>query len=903
VRTGAEIKLALDAFVARWSGYGGTERAEAQTFLNDLFACYGSDRKDVGARFEEFRTSSGFMDLFWPEVLIVEMKHPKQPLERAAEQRDRYWKESADRSAGVRAAQYVIACNFREFELWEPGAYPTQPLATFTLDQLPDRYDLLLFLQDPSRRPVLVEHRRELTTEAAKHIADLYQSLADRSAAPADEIQRFAMQVVWCFFAEDLGMLEGYPLQAVVNDLLEQAHPDSARDIGYLFQLLNQKTDRNRTGQYAGTRYVNGDLFAEPAAIGLTREELLHLRVAAEFDWRAVDPTIFGSLLEGVLGQARRWELGAHYTHEVDILKIVVPTIVRPWRERIEATTTPQEAGDLLDELCGFRVLDPACGSGNFLYIAYRELRALEALLKHRIRDLAQRTGLPVPAGDLPYYPLRNLQGIDIERVAVLIARVTLWMGHRQMMELYGPAEAPLPLVDLSGIRAADALRVAWPETDAIIGNPPFLGSQHVRAALGGPYVDWLKSEFGVGVKDLCTYWFRRAQDHLKPGQRAGLVGTNSVSQNRARGASLDYIAATGGVITDAVSSEKWPGDAKVHVSLVNWVKEPAALVTAFTLNGEPVAGITTSLRGAETRGWTPVTLAANSGWCFQGPIPVGAGFIIAEREAQSLLARSDAEYRDVVRPYLTASDIVDDPAQRPSRWIIDFGQKPLEQAARWGVALQIVRERVRPFRETVRREGHRTRWWQFGEPRVGMRRVLAPLERYVAIGAHGKRLSMCWVQPWALASNAIMVVGIEDDYSMGVLLSRAHDAWAWARSSTLKGDLRYTPSTAFMTFPFPDRVSPDLRARVASASSALYARRTELCAEHQIGLTKLYNLMDEGAFTDLKALHLALDRAVVAAYGWPESVAQDGPELVRLLTERNREITEGVRPYAPFGH
>ena len=169
-------------------------------------------------------------------------------------------------------------------------------------------------------------------------------------------------------------------------------------------------------------------------------------------------------------------------------------------------------------------------------------------------------------------------------------------------------------------------------------------------------------------------------------------------------------------------------------------------------------------------------------------------------------------------------------------------------------------------------------------------------------MGAHVKRLAMSWFEPWTLASNAVMVVSVDDDYSMGVLLSRAHDAWAWARSSTLKGDLRYTPSTAFMTFPFPDPVSPEARARVAAASSALYTRRTELCAEHQIGLTKLYNLMDDGAFTDLKALHLALDRAVVAAYGWPESVAQDGPELVRLLTERNREITEGARSYAPFG-
>jgi len=578
-----------------------------------------------------------------------------------------------------------------------------------------------------------------------------------------------------------------------------------------------------------------------------------------------------------------------------------VPTIVRPWRERIEATTTPQEARDLLDELCAFRVLDPACGSGNFLYIAYRELRALEVVLKQRIRGLAEQTGLPRPPGDLPFYPLRNLRGIDIERVAVMIARVTLWMGHRQMMEVFGPAEPPLPLVDLSTIQAADALRVPWPEADAIIGNPPFLGSQHVRGTLGGPYVDWLKREFGVGVKDLCTYWFRRAQDHLKPGQRAGLVGTNSVSQNRARGVSLDYIAANGGVITDAVSSEKWPGDAKVHVSLVNWIKEPAVRPTTFTLDGEPVAGITTSLRAAATQGWTPVALAANKGRCFQGPIPVGAGFVITAEEADGLLVRVDAPYREVVRPYLTASDIADGPEQRASRWIIDFGQLPLEAAARYPAALEIVRRRVKSERESNADARFRQDWWLFGRPRVEMREALNPLARYGAVGRHGKRMAITWVEPWTMASDATCVFAFEDDYSMGILLSQAHDAWAWARSSTLKGDLRYTPSTAFMTFPFPDPGSPDVRAKVVAASSALYARRSELCAEHQIGLTKLYNLMDEGAFTDLKALQLELDRAVVAAYGWPESIAQDGAELVRLLTERNQEITEGRRPYAPF--
>lgn len=146
---------------------------------------------------------------------------------------------------------------------------------------------------------------------------------------------------------------------------------------------------------------------------------------------------------------------------------------------------------------------------------------------------------MPAPAGPLPYYPLNNLHGIDIEGIAVLIARLTLWMGQRQMIDRFGAAEDPLPLVDMSSIRRADALAAEWPEVDAIIGNPPFLGASLLRRSLGDDYLGWLKKQFGVGIKDLCVYWFRKAQDQLKPGQRAGLVGTNSISQNLGRSASL----------------------------------------------------------------------------------------------------------------------------------------------------------------------------------------------------------------------------------------------------------------------------------------------------------------------------------------------------------------------------
>lgn len=589
--SGEEIQGALRAFVGKWQDYAGTEKSEAQTFLNELFACYGNDRRELGAKFEHFVSMTGFMDLLWPEVCLIEMKAPAVKLQAAQAQVERYWRESADYDAGVRAARFVIVSNFHQFEVWDMHRFPNRPSATFSLAELPDRYDALAFLAGPAVEPSFIEHYQELTQEAARTVAAVYQSLSDRVAARAEDIQRFVLQSVWCMFAEDLGMLDGFPFQSTLNEV--RAQPDrAAAELGHLFNVLNQKGRHNRVGRLVGTTYVNGELFRIPTAVGLNRDEVELLLTATAFDWRKVNPTIFGSLMEGVLGRERRWERGAHYTYEVDIMKIVGPTIVGPWRHRIEETATPSEAAALLDELCRFRVLDPACGCGNFLYIAYRELRGLEHELKARIDRLAQETGVPVPPGPRPYYPLRNLLGIDIEATAVQIARVTLWMGHRQMIELYGESEPPLPLQDLSGVRKADALRTPWPETDCIVGNPPFLGSQHIRGQFGDDYVDWLRRAFGVGVKDFCTYWFRLAADHLLPGQRAGLVGTNSIAQNRARSVSLDYVVEQGGVITDAIKSQKWPGDAKVHVSIVNWVDEPAKPPPVFTLNGVPSNGI-----------------------------------------------------------------------------------------------------------------------------------------------------------------------------------------------------------------------------------------------------------------------------------------------------------------------
>ncbi len=267
------------------------------------------------------------------------------------------------------------------------------------------------------------------------------------------------------------------------------------------------------------------------------------------------------------------------------------------------------------------------------------------------------------------------------------------------------------------------------------------------------------------------------------------------------------------------------------------------------------------------------------------------------------MLACGDVDYSEVVRRCLTGEDITEDLDQQPRRWIIDFGTEPLEHAQKYSAALDVVRQRVKPERDRNRRKVRREKWWRFGEAAVGMRSAIDGSHRYAAMMAQGKRLSAVWATASTCPSNLTYVAAFDDDFSMGVLQSLAHVAWAWAQASTLKGDLRYTPTSVFMTFPWAGAFANDVqREAVAEACRQLLARRSEICQAEQIGLTKLYNAMDDGAWTDLKKLHQVLDESVAACYGWPTSVAQDDAEIVRRLTALNKEISQGRRAYDPFG-
>jgi len=311
------------------------------------------------------------------------------------------------------------------------------------------------------------------------------------------------------------------------------------------------------------------------------------------------------------------------------------------------------------------------------------------------------------------------------------------------------------------------------------------------------------------------------------------------------------------GHITDAVSSQEWPGEANVHVSIVDWVKEPATLPTQFRLDGSDVPGITTSLRPGQgdDRG---ETLVGNEHRQFFGVVQSGDGFILNDAEAAALLADAGADYSVVVKPLLVGNDITKSPALAPRRWIINFGEMPLEEAMLWPAALAIVRERVKPSRDHHTKAREREQWWKFSRTVRDLFETVAPLRRFIACPATGKRFPMVWCEPNWTPSNAVSVFAFEDDYAMGVLSSSLHLNWARSQSTTLETRPRYTVPS-FATFPWPT-VDEAGRNAVGRATQDLIALRVDICAEREIGLTRLYNEIDDGAWLDLAGMQRHLD-------------------------------------------
>lgn len=961
-------------FIEKWKKSKLKERSAAQEHFIDL--CHllehetpaQADPEGKWFTFEygaqKTTGSQGFADVWKKGFFGWEYKGKHKDLQAAYAQLQQY-------APALANPPLLIVCDTDRFIIhtnWNDLVSESHEIELEDL-QNADKLNLLRYaFYDPDKlKPA--KSRQQLTEEVAGNFATISEKLRHRGHDP-HQVAHFVNRLIFCMFAEDIEILP----KGLFTDLFLRAlkqPEDLQRKLSSLFTVM-------RDGGAWGPEdilWFNGGLFDDDVALELKPDEIHMIHETALKDWSDIDPSIMGTLFERGLDPAKQSQLGAHYTDRDMIMKIINPVIVEPltqeWEEtksqilseldkaenyeKIELGTvkTGQTAskkeliqkakqataaknrakkqyGKFKDKLKAFKVLDPACGSGNFLYLSLKVLKDIE----QQVNIFGEITFQYNQA--IPEVGPENIYGIEINPYATELARVSVWIGEIQWIKKHGfnvPANPVLRKLD--NIVCHDALinedgsEYHWPKVDVIVGNPPFIGDKKMIRELGEDYVFAIRKLYQhriAGGADFVLFWFAKATDYMKAGwlQRGGLVSTNSIRGGKNRTV-LDDMTKTF-QIYDAWPDEDWVNEgAAVRVSMTCFSRDKQPICK---LLGKPVYGIFTDLTPRVEKTTFSVAqtkkLKENLGISFIGTQKNGP-FTISGDEARKLLQLpvnpNGRPNSDVVRPWANGMDIT----RRPSdTWIIDFGiDMPVSEAALYEAPFAYVEEHVKPTREHVRRKNHREKWWIYGESRPGLRKKLDDLERFIATSMVAKHRFFVWLPKIQIPENLCVVIARDDDTTFGILSGKHHVLWGLRLGTSLEDRPRYTPSTTFETFPFPKGMEPNRPAseleknpkaqKIAEAARKLNELRenwlnpagsvkivpevvegypdriipADKAAEKILAKRTLTNLYNENP-TWLKNAHKELDDAVAEAYGWPTDLTDN--EILEKLFALNQQ-------------
>ncbi len=953
--------ISVAEFVRKWQRVELTERSASQQHFLDLCELFDHPKPaavdPIGESFTFERGASkhgggdGWADVWKRGFFGWEYKGKHKDLDAAYDQLLKY-------REALENPPLLVVCDMDRFIIRTNFTNTPTQVYEFSLDGLAESRNLEIlrsvFHDFEKLRPGATSET--ITKEAASRVAGIAQKLRERGFE-AEQVARFLDRVVFCLFAEDIDLLPSM----VFTKLLGKSRREPKRFVRLTSQLFEAMAVGGDFGVET-IRYFDGHLFEDVEVLELTEKELGDLCAAAELDWGAVDPSVLGTLFERGLDPSKRTQLGAHYTSREDIEMLVEPVVLAPLRrewlqtrhlcENLLTTGKKFPKGDekppskgqrtkayneaqmlirtFLHRLAGVKVLDPACGSGNFLYVTLQKLKDLE-------KDVivwAMNQNIP---GFFPQVGPWQLHGIEINSYAFELAQMAVWIGFLQWTRTNG-----FPLTDNPVLRPMDTFQCRdaildlsdpdnpmepeWPAVDFIVGNPPFLGGKLLRRELGDEYVDQMFAVWNGRVPreaDLCTYWFEKARAHIEEGKslRTGLLATQGVRGGANRKV-LERIKTSGNIFF-AESDRAWILDgANVHVSMVGFDRGEQ---DQRVLDGQPVSVINANLTSS-----VDVTAAKrlpeNRCISFMGDTKGGA-FEIDDSLAIDLLSTPNANGRpssDVIVPWVNGLDIT---RRKRDMWILDFGiDTDLGDAAGYDAPFSVAEARVKSARKASR--SRIERWWLHERPRVEMRTFLKTLDRFIGTVTVSKHRLFTWFSAPTLPDHALILFARSDDYFIGILHSRVHEIWALQMGTRLETRPRYTPTTCFETFPLPEPTN-EQREEIAGAACDLFKLRSnwlnppEWTREEKLTFpgtadgpwaTYMSNVDDRGIGTVrwlrtvakdencaaklknrtltnlynerptwLDLAHRRLDEAVLAAYCWPVDLSEDDI-LERLL-------------------
>jgi len=827
-------------FIAKWRSADLSERSAAQQHFLDLCELLDHPKPaDVDPTgdwftFEKGATKQsggeGWADVWKKGFFAWEYKGKRRDLDAAYRQLLEY-REALENPPLLVVSdmdRIVVRTNFT--------ATPTE-VHEIAISGLPEPRNLevlrAVFHEPEKLRPGRTSEA--ITAEAAERIAGIAQDMRGRGLEP-HEVAHFLDRIVFCLFAEDIDLLPA----GLFSRLLENTRhePDRfRRSVGHLFDAMAEG------GEFGSDaiRHFNGNLFVAGPVLDMTEDEIHRVYEASKLDWSAVDPSIFGTLFERGMDPGKRSQIGAHYTSREDIETLVEPVVMWPLRREWDRTretvvnllTTGRKDGRkpkravskavrtrarnesarlvrrFHEKLTQLKVLDPACGSGNFLYVTLQKLKDLEkeVILFAQANNLGQI---------MPMVGPWQLYGIEVSPYAHDLAQMAVWIGYLQWVRAngFGIHGDPVLKPMAHNFRNEDAIldltdpeepkEPEWPKVDYIVGNPPFLGGSLLRRNLGEDYVDALFAIWEERVPrngDLCCYWFERARAHIEQGkcERAGLLATQGIRGGANRKV-LQRIKESGDIFF-AESDRPWVLDgANVHVSMVGFDNASEEIKA---VDGDVASHINANL----TVGFDATLsrqLAENTGLCLRASEKGGA-FELPDSIALTLLAAPNPHGKpnsDVIRPWLNARMLLH---SHGVGWIIDYGIDCEEkEAALYEAPWQLLLLSVRPQRLRTSDARLREYWWLHRRNAKNMRAAVQGLGRFLAIPHVSKHRVVVWLDQLALPDHQLYVAARSDDYFFGVLHSRFHELWALRLGTRLETRPRYTPTTCFETFPLP---------------------------------------------------------------------------------------------------